>query len=407
MGAQDYQQSSNYRSQDSNSDRLAQAFAEFLARTNQTSYAGQTPAQYAENIRKFGFGPAGGGFMDLMSGFAPVVAPFIPGLGETAGLWGSAAEAGAASAPIDWSTATAGGVADTGFGAYQVAQAEPMMSTIGGAAGEGGLGAASFGTGASIPTTTTIGTGFGAYGVPTATLGGTEVGLSAGLGSGLNQDGNKYGLQATPSQSYNLGSPVGTTTTPSAGGGIASPSGATGAGSSAWDDIKKGIQMVNTVSPVLGLGASIAGMNQVNQTADKLQSSLNSTYPYAQNFDLVDQYNRDPMSLLRNNPGYLASVDYAAKAQQRQNAAAGRNVSGYGDFLMADVLGKNAEQWWKDAWQPIRDSAGLTNPGAQLNAQTNAINSINQTKQKSLADMWNQGTKVATQTLPEIFKWLS
>lgn len=319
--------------------------------------------------------PSGGfGFEDYILPALMAATGFgAAGMGPLGGA--GAAGAGAASAPIDWTTATAGGVADTGFGA------ETLPS-------------APWGAGEAVS---------GTY--PGLEAGASEAG---GLGSGLNQNGGKVGVQATPSQSYSLGSPVGTTTTPAAGSGIASPSVSAGAGTSAWDTIKQGIQMVNTVSPILGLGAAIAGRNQANSATDQLQNAgLNNQYPYGQNFDLVNQYNRDPMSLLRNNPGYLASVDYTAKAQQRQNAATGRNTSGYGDFLMADVLGKNAENWWKDAWQPIRDSAGLTNPGAQLNAQTNAINSINNTKRTSLADMWNQGTKVATQTLPEIFKWLS
>lgn len=260
------------------------------------------------------------------------------GMGPLGGAGGAGTGAGAASAPIDWSSATAGGVSDTGFGAGKEA---------------------------------------------------------ADLGSGL---------RATPSQSFDIGAPVGNT---NAGVGIASPSGAAGAGSSAWDDILNGIKKFNTVAPIFGLAGSIANLNNANRTGGQLQGALSSQYPYGQNFDLVDQYNRDPMSLLRNNPGYLASVDYTAKAQARNNAMMGRTTSGYGDFLMADVLGKNAENWWKDQWQPIRDSAGLTNPGAQLNAQTNALSQIQKTKQTSLADMWNQGTKVATQTLPEIFKWLS
>ena len=57
------------------------------------------------------------------------------------------------------------------------AAAAPTMSTVGGTAGgEFGLGAASYGTGASVPAMTQFGTGLGAYSVPTATLPGMAAG---------------------------------------------------------------------------------------------------------------------------------------------------------------------------------------------------------------------------------------
>lgn len=159
-----------------------------------------------------------------------------------------------------------------------------------------------------------------------------------------------------------------------------------------------GVGGLGMVRDGLSLGGGLYNLYQANQTGNAIQDSLNQAnqqaaqnqFPYGQYRGLVDQYMNDPMSLLRNNPGYLASVDYLRKAGQRQMAGKGFNNAGNKDFYLADVLGKNAQSWWRDQWQPIAQTAGVTkenDPARLASVQANAMNSIFQNQQQALGSV--------------------
>lgn len=169
-----------------------------------------------------------------------------------------------------------------------------------------------------------------------------------------------------------------------------------------------------TVQAGLGVGGGLYSIYNYGQQKKSLeeqrrmmeqQQSQNAQLQQMQqgNWDLVDQYLRDPMALLRNNPGYLASVDFVEKEGRRQAAKGGYNISGNKGHYLADVLGKNAESWYNRAWTPIRDAAGLGRPdqSAQLDqGQMNATNTINNAKNQLTHRLFETGTAA----VPSLFK---
>jgi hypothetical protein len=159
---------------------------------------------------------------------------------------------------------------------------------------------------------------------------------------------------------------------------------------------------------ILGAGMSLSGAEDLEDQMHAQQQELNKRpeYPYEVNWDLVNQYHRDPMALLRNNAGYLASVDFIDKEGRRKMAQGGYNASGNKSHYLADVMGKNAQKWHSDMWKPIADAAGLSNPQdpariAQVGM--NATQAVHGAKQGALGDMFD----VAGKNLPNIFKFLS
>lgn len=256
---------------------------------------------------------------------------------------------------------------------------------------------------------------------------GAESTAAGGLGSGLSaaNAGSEWGGQGT-----NMGLSAPSTTNPPLAGmgggtGLTIPAGGTGAGAlspgffaseglapgggsmsgpggpSVPSTGGAGAGVGGTLGMVrdgLSLGGGLYNLYQANQSGNAVQDMLNQAnqqaaqnqFPHGQYRGLVDQYMNDPMSLLRNNPGYLASVDYLTKAGQRQMAGKGFNNAGNKDFYLADVLGKNAQSWWRDQWQPIAQTAGVTkenDPARLASVQANAMNSIFQNQQQALGSV--------------------
>lgn len=290
MGAQDYTPPSPALPVNaSNTDRSAQSFSEFLARTNQTSYAGMSPAQYAELISKYGFGPPGGGAVDLVTGFAPIVAPFLFGGDVFAG-----GEAGTAMPPaIPEPDPTFGGV---------LQQTAPGVF-------EATAGANALGTAAGppiLPSTDLPSPSFDFAAPPLASAGVSYAGLPAGdpaapgvygglapgdynAGTSLTAAGADYGLEAT--------NPL--------------------------DWLK---QLSKTASPYLNLASAGLGLYSAGR-AGKTPSPAPVYDPFAgQRAQYQQQLSRlsaDP-NYLTELPGYKAGLE----ATRRGMAAGGYNLSG-------------------------------------------------------------------------------
>lgn len=218
---------------------------------------------------------------------------------------------------------------------------------------------------------------------------------------GMEQPAPNYGPSEIPP---NYGA---TNSVPPSGGGSAGPSGG-GASSTGfgWNP-----QTVQAGLNVAGGLYSIYNYEQQKKMLQDQQAKSNAAMDDAEklrqmqmgNWDLVDQYLRDPMALLRNNPGYLASVDFVDKEGRRMAAKGGYNVSGNKVHYLADILGKNAESWYNKAWAPIRDAAGLGRPDqtAQLaQGGLNATNQINQLKNNMVHTAFDAGTRA----IPSLFK---
>lgn len=156
-----------------------------------------------------------------------------------------------------------------------------------------------------------------------------------------------------------------------------------------------------------GVAGSLYQMYQANQAQDAYEEMLremnSDQYDYRQNDDLVQQYLRDPMGLLKKHPGYQASVDFVTKQGMRQNAAKGYSGSGNASYYLADTLAKNASDWHEKLWNPIAQSAGLSNyPNKSALGQVgvNAQSQIDRAERSASHEIFNAGRKL----LPEIFK---
>jgi hypothetical protein len=305
---------------------------------------------------------------------------------------------------------------------------------------------------------TTMGAGIGSYGVPTATLGGVGAAGAAGMGleqmSGAEMNPNgamaPSGIQSQPLPTYGPNVPAGpggvdltnglgevgagggtnystldwsgfgggpaaepiTSNFVASGGMNPMTGGPMAAGMSGSGAAATGLGMnVPTAQLGLGLlgaGLSMSGAEDMEDQLHAQQEQMNKRpeYPYQMNWDLVDQYLRDPMSILKNNPGYLASVDFIDKEGRRKMAQGGYNASGNKVHYLADALGKNASKWHEQMWNPIKDAAGLSNPQdpariAQVGM--NATTAVHNAKQGALGDLFDVGGKA----LPSIFKFLS
>lgn len=336
--------------------------------------------------------------------------------------------------PMLW----AGGAAGTAMGAASAGttgatttgleSGAPMMSTPA-STGSTGL----FGTGApvSTPAMTTMagptGTGMLSSSVPTSSLGAGAAGGAAG--ATLTNTGN---ATTNPNFNYNPGGGVesvpienagqGATFAPQPTANIANAGpGATSAPAqqpiisnygSSWLEQMGGMKdVVGMGRDALQLGGGLYSLANAEDMEDSMDAQMKAMqaqqgprYPNEMNWDLVNGYLRDPMSVLRNNPGYLASVDFVEKEGRRQMAKGGYNVSGNKTHYLADVLGKNAQNWYEKAWAPIRDAAGLmkdTNAAAIGQVGVNAEGQINQAKQNAVGDLFNAGARA----LPSIFKF--
>lgn len=305
--------------------------------------------------------------------------PMFSGM-EDAGVFSGMNPADLANAGNAVSAAGSSFAADSGMagGTGLTPPTNPLLADMGGGTGltagttTGGIGGGQLGSGLTVPST---GAGAGAGALSPGFF--ASEGL-APAGGGLNTPGGPSGPPST--------------------GGI----GAT---------IPTGLGMARDA---LGLGSGLYSLYQANQSAGDIQNMLNQTnqqaqqdaFPHSQYRGLVDMYMNDPMALLRNNPAFQASQDYLLKAGQRQQAAKGYTGSGNINYYLADTLGKNANQWWKDAWTPISQAAGVENriPHAELaGVQANAMNAISNNQRsaagsavKGITDFMgsNTGSKV-------------
>jgi hypothetical protein len=386
---------------------------------NYDPYLGQ--GLFAKNLDIFGARPSNDtfsgkdGLKDLIT-IAAMAAPVIGGA-----LGGAAATTSGAAG-----TAEYGGVASSGL-------------AVGDAAAGGGSGVSSL-SGPATGGYSSIPPNYAAMGASQPVGPASTVNLSTGAtGTTAGSSAAYQGLTGVPSAtplmggaSPYLGVPDPSTTpdypepqpegsgsfdpSQAGGGEVGSgyPASAPGDGD-IWSQIGKLLDPGNLkgAKDALGLGGGLYSLynatrmeQQLGDAIKQAQGAQAPTYDYSQNWDMVNQYMNDPMSLIKNNPGYLASVDYMTNQEARRSAGHGQTNSGNRVYNTANILGNNAQKWYNDMWNPIKDAAGLSRPdqsSSLLDTQTRALNQINTTKQNALGDVFKKGAD----TLPSLFKWLS
>jgi hypothetical protein len=378
---------------------------------------------FTSNFLKLGGGLLAGGLGLSALGFG------AGGAGAAAGA--AATEAGA------WSTGLLGS-ADLAAMEAAVGMAPGAAGgavAAGGAMGEGALGSGlNMGTSSSGIGGGSMGSGISA--VPSAApaasapfanaaapMANSVGGLGTGLGGleAMSNAGNAMGSglsnasQFTPNMAPGSSSlapaasapSVSPTTTPSAGQGFAPGANSLAPGPGG----APGSQLPVGLGQILGIGVGAIQNNQANQANQDLENMMAQAnaqqgprFPAEKNWDLVDSYLRDPMSILRNNPGYQASQEFVEKEGRRKMASQGYNNSGNQTHYLADVLGKNANKWFTDSWAPIRDAAQLGNypdPAKLANVELQARNTIAQRQNKNTSDI----IKAGADQLPKIFDW--
>lgn len=381
------------------------------------------------------FGPVAGAASSGGAGAAGAMsegAAWGAGLEGTADLAAMQAGAGmgagstAASMPIDWSSATAGGVADTGFGASTVPlegfssplagvpRAPVPLSGPASVIGEGGM------VSAGVPAAETLGLNFAAA-TPTSDLGEMSS-PTGGTTTAPAPTGATAPMSAPtgtlPDAGYDLGG-YGTTPVDSA---IYTDPGLATAGASpdllarikdAYSKLKDPISMVGA------LGQMYQGNQQANKMEEYLKSQQAkddaSRFPYRQ----YDQFAADFMDpakryqMMLDNPAFKRSEEFLINQQQRKLAGQGKfGQIGQGGALsnnwavpMADVVAKNAMDWEKNLFGQIQGVTGMNMPGRNDSAQLAggflpAIYNTQQDSWRTLGDAMrrNQGF------LPEVLK---
>jgi hypothetical protein len=355
--------------------------------------------------------------MGVLSTVLPAVGGMVMGAyGAGAGAAGAAEGAGA--------SAAAGGSAAGGAG-YSMPAATAMSG-----AELGGMGLEQMGAGVwaqpgatgflGAPSSASFGTQLGGqnYSAPVdqvqpTNIGGEATGLETNEFGGYPNDPNYNPAQQNfgpnePMMQQDFSSPVNSGAGPAGGGGLegmgAQGGGATGGGAGTGGF---GLN-ADTALRGLGVGGTLYNLYQQNQFQGDVKDAMTQAnsqpeYDYSQNWEQVQRYLNDPMSLLRNNPGYLASVDFVEKEGRRTAAKGGYNLSGNKSHYLADVLGKNAQKWHEAAWAPIRDAAGLQRPDQSANLGTmnlNAMNAINRSRTQAVGSLFDATGKA----LPDIFR---
>ena len=139
-------------------------------------------------------------------------------------------------------------------------------------------------------------------------------------------------------------------------------------------------------------------------------SAMRNQFPFNQYYGEYQKFMNNPTSYLQGMPGYQASQDFVKQAQARRNAASGNLGSGYGDSLLANVLGQNANQWYQTTGNQLGQAAGVSfNPNSAFAASQGglpfALNSLNQSNKlgsevaKGIGEILN-----SSGNLPKIFE---
>ncbi len=203
-----------------------------------------------------------------------------------------------------------------------------------------------------------IGSGSGGFGELTDAGLNADWGLADGLDVGVPGAGTGPGGTTGPNFSgsgFSLPNmPNGTSTLlQNLLKGLAQP---TGSGTGGNLDINKLIQ------GILSGGVSIANQRSMEDKYTGLRDTINANqFPFKDFQDMAYKF-KDPQQryqMMLDNPGYQASRDYVTKAQARRNAQTGDIKSGYGDSILADVIGKNAQNWDAQNFDQTKAMSGM------------------------------------------------
>ena len=131
------------------------------------------------------------------------------------------------------------------------------------------------------------------------------------------------------------------------------------------------LEYLQTPKGMLQGGSLLANLFQASKT-DKFAKQMLDQYMQAQRASQANQFPfqnyhgeyqnfmNNPLAYMQQkSPGFLASQNYVSEAQKRQNAGSGFNKAGYGDALMATVLGQNADSWYKSTGNQLGQAAGV------------------------------------------------
>ena len=170
-----------------------------------------------------------------------------------------------------------------------------------------------------------------------------------------------------------------------------------GTGTNELADLLRGV-----LSNVYSAGNQRSMEGAYNQARDRINANQ---FPFKdfqqQAYDFTDPNKRYQMML--DNPGYQASRDYATKAQMRRNARTGDLGTGYGDSILADVIGKNARDWDSQNFGQIEKMSGMGFNNANSQALlAQMIPQMYQGRQQVGTDIGN----TLGNSLPTILGWV-
>ena len=148
----------------------------------------------------------------------------------------------------------------------------------------------------------------------------------------------------------------------------------------------------------------------MDQYQRAMASSQANQFPFNKYYGDYENFMKNPMAYLQKMSAFMASQNYAKEAQKRRNAGQGQLDAGYGDQLMTNAVGANANDWYKTTGAQLGQAAGVSfNPASGAMASAGslpyALNNQNQA--------YGYGSEVVkgigeilkgSNSLPDIFK---
>jgi hypothetical protein len=159
-----------------------------------------------------------------------------------------------------------------------------------------------------------------------------------------------------------------------------------------------------------GLMQMIQNQSNAKDMKNAFSQFSQGGFPHSNFYQMAQQYLTDPAKryeMVKGMPGFQAAQNYVSEAAKRRNAHTGDLKSGYGDSLMANVVGQNAKSWDDALFGQIAKASGMDfNPqSAQAYLASNLLPNIYNMRNQGNQAFW-EGIRRNQGYLPELFQSL-
>lgn len=239
-------------------------------------------------------------------------------------------------------------------------------------------------------------------------LSGTDpsIGQMAGTINQLDPTSQLMFEQGIPPDQINALGDVGGTTASRIGGALEYAGQYGPSGTGLLGEIAQGYKQLKDPLKLFGAYRQWKGAQDLQKMYEQQMQQMQG-FPYQNYYGLASDF-ADPAKryqMLQSNPSYIAAAAYAENAQKRRNARSGNLNSGYGDSLLASVLGQNAAAWEQQMFGQISGLTGMNqnNTSSQASLAGSMLPAINTANNQASQSI---GGAIASNSgfLPEIFQ---